>query len=172
MTLTKDLLEMLPAFPKLTSLIIYGTKITNEGLEIIGKLLPNLKKLNLSYNYEFTNEGLVYLPAGLTFLNLNDCHGITDEGLEFIGQRLPNLKKLYLFDCYEISDKGIKLLKNLKLEELNISRLYKLTTENFLKSVKDMPLTYLKIYDTSINPQARQYLKDRAQQQGRTLVIK
>jgi hypothetical protein len=86
-----DFADVLQAFPRLESLQLKSTKITDAGLAHL-KALPRLRSLALE-NAAISDAGLEHVAA-LTCLEELDLQGtrVTDAGVEGILRALPNLK--------------------------------------------------------------------------------
>jgi len=104
-------------------------KITDDGLNFIGKYCPNINSLKLQlemYNRDVTEEAIVGLltQVKLKTLHLVNCMGITEEGFYEIIQLSGNLEELNLEgNDYSVSEEvmeGIsQYCKNLR--SLNLS---------------------------------------------------
>jgi len=104
-------------------------KITDDGLNFIGKHCPNINSLKLqleTYNKDVTEEAIVGLltQVKLKTLHLVNCLGITEEGFYEIIQLSENLEELSLEgNDYSVSEEvmdGIsQYCKNLR--SLNLS---------------------------------------------------
>lgn len=97
--------------------------LTDNALESIANL-PNLKRLNISYNTQLTDKGLEHLsnatPPIIT-LHCSECPKITSAGVLYIAQ-LRTLNELVLRKLPELDDKGLEYLATLpKLTLLNLS---------------------------------------------------
>lgn len=113
-----ETLSSLSAFPKLRSLNLSGSPVTNKGL--LAMQTVGLARLNLSGCTTFTDAGL----AGIrTFVNLFDlnlsCSNVTDLGLPYLAD-LVNLRNLAL-RVTAITGIGFMALSNLIcLESLDV----------------------------------------------------
>jgi len=96
--------ELVKAFPKLTSLSILGSKVTDVGVAHLARL-SGLTELHLDW-VEITDEGLKLLAvfSELTSLSL-ECNKITDAGLREL-LALPKLAELFLTDN-EVTKDGV-----------------------------------------------------------------
>jgi Leucine Rich repeat len=70
--------------------------------------LTQVKKINISYCFHITDDGLKYL-SNAKRIDLSGCN-ITDRGLE----HLSKVEIIHLADCDGITDEGLKHLKNAK----------------------------------------------------------
>ena len=96
---------------------------TDEQVQQVRIVCPNLKRLDLSSCEQITDAGIENLPFGLKELDLSSCKQLTDEGIK----NLPyGLKKLNLASCEQITDAGIKNLPY-GLKELDLSSCEQLT---------------------------------------------
>jgi len=95
----------------LKTLVIESCKVTDLGLESLGKGCPNLKTLCLSKCAFLSDNGLVSFVRGagsLESLQLDECHRITQLG--FFGLLLNCgvlLKALSVSNCFGINDMPI-----------------------------------------------------------------
>lgn len=104
------------SLPKLKSLRLGSTRVTDEGLRYV-KGLTQLERLSLA-SPEITDTGLEHLEGlgRLKSLHLG-CPKITDAGLQHL-KRLTQLEELDL-DCPQITDAGLQHLKGLdQLQDL------------------------------------------------------
>lgn len=108
-TADADLAE-LKAFPKLASLELYMTGITDRGLEQVNGL-TGLQKLNLSQT-KVTDAGLEHLKGltELAELTLSRTD-VTDAGLKHL-QGLTGLRRLILYRT-KVTDRGMSHLRGL-----------------------------------------------------------
>jgi hypothetical protein len=89
-----------------------GAKIDDEGLAILARLdLPELRMLNLSYNSNITDRGLMEVSrmSGVTSLSLMACPNVTDQSLEVL-VGMTNLLWLNLRGCPGVTDAGLNTL--------------------------------------------------------------
>ncbi len=115
-----DLKLLLPLKDQLLWLNVGRTKITNEGLKIIGQLL-NLTHLNLEYT-SVDDAGMKELQtlSTVTSLNLVGTE-VSDVGLEYLWT-LKSLKKIYLFQT-NVTAAGISsMMKTLPAAEVDTGR--------------------------------------------------
>jgi hypothetical protein len=134
-------------FPNLEVLNLFGSRITNKGLKIIGENFKKLKDLNLSSAKKITDDGIFYLSQlkELKNLNLSEIFGknITDTSLEYL--KNLNLKKIILENCYTTNN-SLKYLEGYKdLEELNLKNNYKVTDDGlfYLRNLKNLEILTL-----------------------------
>ena len=101
-------LERLGRLPRIGTLILQDTPITDEGLQFLANL-TQLQHLSLA-NTQITDAGLQYLKGmtQLEWLNL-DSTQVSDAGLEQI-KRLPKLERLVLTHT-DVTDEGVKRLR-------------------------------------------------------------
>ncbi len=123
MDVTNDLLAQLAGLPKLRSVLLADTKVTDASLEAIGKI-PTIENLDLR-GCAITNAGMPYL-SGLTKLKALKFNGknglckIDDDGLDALAN-LPNLKVL-AFDSVWVGADGLaKLLGAKEIIELYLA---------------------------------------------------
>ncbi|GAV80765.1 F-box domain-containing protein/LRR_6 domain-containing protein [Cephalotus follicularis] len=100
---------------KLKSFTIACSRVTDTGLEAIGKNCPNLKQFCLSKCAFLSDNGLVSFAkavVSLESLQLEECHRITQLGL--FGSLLncgAKMKALSLVKCFGIKDLSVGLSK-------------------------------------------------------------
>lgn len=104
----KATLERLGRLPRIGTLILQDSPITDEGLKLLAAL-TQLQYLSLA-NTQITDAGLQYLKGmtQLEWLNL-DSTQVSDTGLEQI-KDLPRLKRLVLTHT-GVTDEGVKRLR-------------------------------------------------------------
>ena len=87
----------------------YCTNITNEGLKIISNTKYNINNsINLALCRNITDRGLKYL-SNFRYIDLHGCNNITERGL------------LYLINCVRINLKNCKgISKSFSLENKNL----------------------------------------------------
>ena len=105
---SNDDLEHLEGLPGLSVLVLYGTRIGDEGLAHLAKL-KNLESLDLMQT-RITDEGLRHL-SGLERLKSLDLSGtrVTDDCIATLAQ-LPRLESLYLSKTL-VTEKGCEQLR-------------------------------------------------------------
>lgn len=92
---TDSLLREFAGMPEITSLIFYKTDLSDQGVEMIGKL-PNIKLITMMNNPHVGDKGLAILSRietieQLEFVNID----VTDSGLHVL-HTMPRLKSLEL----------------------------------------------------------------------------
>jgi len=104
----KATLDRLGRLPRIGTLILQDTPITDEGLQLLANL-TQLQHLSLAKT-QITDAGLQYLKAmtQLEWLNL-DSTRVSDAGLEQI-KGLPHLRRLVLTHT-DVTDEGVKRLR-------------------------------------------------------------
>jgi len=176
-------IERLSTLTDLTTLVLWGAEITNDGVKHVNKLnklinltlvntemdddglrqltdLPHLAKLNLQRTTNMTNDGMKHVVA--TFPNLQYLHilynNITDEGVAHL-KGLSKLKLLDLRGCV-VSDDGLAEIKDLpNLKSLKLRS--KAISDAGMEHVKQMTkLTALGLEDSSIGDPGLVQLKD------------
>ena len=139
---------------KSLSLIELSENLTNVSVtKILEKFNSSLNQLNISKNYEITNEIAETLKhcQNLNELILNDCQNFDNNGMIslFSDSTFNELSKLDLSNNIHISDEGLETcLKNvgIKLKYLNINQFKDLSNEMLLKLPQYCPhLEYLDI---------------------------
>ena len=153
-TVDESFLAALAKLPRLKTLVLSESGVTDENLKSIGSL-QTLGDLDLR-GCKISNAGIAAL-SGLTnlqALRLNGKNGATtvdDKGLASIAQ-LTNLKVL-LLDQLWISDEGLKQLTGLtNLEELCLAQT--MTTDAGMESIQTLTkLRKLRISATQITSQ-------------------
>jgi Leucine-rich repeat (LRR) protein len=105
--------EAVPFISQFSSLIelqLAATKITDTGVEMLGRL--RLRKLNLG-SCRVSDRGLSAI-ASITSLSSLDltCTMITDTALQAVG-KLLNLQELFLTGCTGLTDTGLVALQPL-----------------------------------------------------------
>ncbi|MCH8923516.1 MAG: hypothetical protein IIA67_10270 [Planctomycetes bacterium] len=117
---SNDDLKHLEGLPGLSVLVLYGTRIGDEGMVHLAKL-KNL-------------ESLVLMQTSR----------VTDKGLDHLGD-LKRLEKLDLFGT-QVSDAGIEKLARLsQLKSLNVSQT-QVTKQGYEKLKREMPNTKIAEY--------------------------
>lgn len=122
--------------PKITTLLLRGTDVTNKGLFEVGNHCKNLKVLDASY---------CATPTGLT-----------DQAIVHIIQNCPLLEELDVMGKRSIAltDAAIEALidKSQNLRRLNIESCPRITAEAILKFISKRPtLEYLNLKGTNMN---------------------
>ncbi|GMH32349.1 hypothetical protein BSKO_00183 [Bryopsis sp. KO-2023] len=138
-------LPPLLALTNLQTLRLDDAKITDSGLQTVGKL-STLTTLSLNSCVLVGNGGLAALAAlrNLKSLDVCWCYRITDEGLRSISQ-FPNLRVLDLTHLHNISDRGVADLGGLSmLERLSLSFCRNITDDGLVGLT---PLTGLTALD-------------------------
>ena len=105
---TADIARIAAALPGLTTLVLDGNGIGEDGAKEIAQRLSNLTTLDLSRN-SIGDDGAKEIAqrlSNLTTLVLG-VNRIGDDGAKAIAQRLSNLTKLNLWDN-SIGDDGVK----------------------------------------------------------------
>ncbi|XP_015376816.1 PREDICTED: jmjC domain-containing histone demethylation protein 1 [Diuraphis noxia] len=82
------LLDLACRLSNLKSLKLAGSHITDEGIQIIVRVLPKLSMLDLSQCYPITDNGVESLTqiSGLSTLQLSGCTGISEQSLKILGK--------------------------------------------------------------------------------------
>jgi len=152
-------LEMLRAFPKLRWLHLSKQRLTNTGLEHIGKL-KSLESLKFQRSSGITNAGLAHLAAlnHLTELVLENCE-ISDAALV----HLAGMKQLSTvsFESCKIDGSGLRNLPLNKIRSLNL-RSTELTDANVAWIASMERLEYLSLISTPITDRGATQLKSLA----------
>jgi hypothetical protein len=89
-------------------------RLTDEKLILISKYFPEMETLNISWNNNITDNGLINFK-NLKCLNAGLCQNISDDGLV----NMKHLKNLHIQSNNKIT--GIYFKKMKHLEELDIS---------------------------------------------------
>ncbi|CAI5462117.1 unnamed protein product [Closterium sp. Yama58-4] len=119
--LSAEGMKHLYRLPRLESLDLDGTDVSDSALEGIGSL-TSLKALTLDHT-KVTDAGLLHLTAltSLTMLRLSWCKGVTDAGMVHVG-RLSALEALEMVET-AITDAGLLQLTGLaSLKMLDLSK--------------------------------------------------
>lgn len=117
--------EFITNTPTIKELNFSKTLIDGDALEKLVEI-PNLRleKVHLANCDQLTNTGLVALARSqvdLRHLDLSCCVRVTDQSVVAFAQHLKELRVLRLKLCRAVTDLGIAELKNLPLEELDVS---------------------------------------------------
>lgn len=155
----EELVTILETFPGLTVIEISGIAIHDSTLEVIARLNPELKELNISQCVDITTEGLNYLAEKMLPLEKLDTSysPIPDGGYNSLLEATKeSLKKWNM--SYTVRGLGISTLEQLanskKLIALDADNAYlppSLTEEAFLNFVRSCPqLQRLSLYTWSI----------------------
>lgn len=101
----------------------------NVSLAILGRICPQLQRLNLTGLHGITDEGVLPLiqscEAGLTKVNLNGCEHLTDKAVSAIAEvHGSTLELLNLDGCRHVTDAGLVAIAEncVVLNELDISK--------------------------------------------------
>jgi hypothetical protein len=101
-------LEMLNTLRQLRKLSICGCeRISDSALQFMPTW--KIQDLNLSFNPQFTDRGLVYLAKcnEIKVLNVSFCKGLSDNGLNALCRtNLPNLTHLNAYGCDFVTTAG------------------------------------------------------------------
>ena len=120
------------------------TEIKDTDLELLSQL-TFIKKLQLSGNFEITNDGLLHLSkiSSLQHLNLYHCDKITNDGLDHLSE-LSSLQHLYLNHCNKITDDGLLHLSKLSsLQYIYVSCCREITDDGLVHLSKLSLLQHL-----------------------------
>ncbi len=112
--LTDDTLEAISQlFPELEFLDISGnTLVSDTGVAFITDKCKKIISINLSGNFQITDHSLHLLAEGCTFLteiNLTGCSEIKDVGLQDLIKK-RSLISLQLKECKRITEESLQLL--------------------------------------------------------------
>jgi hypothetical protein len=133
LTFTNLLSFVRSSAPKLSSLDLSRTSITDDALGLIAKI-PKLQLLefHLSHCQELTDKGiqtLVCLQPSLQVLDISECLTVRDSGLESICTSLSELRELNIAKCRQITDNSICKLRSLvQLVKLDLNACYTVTS--------------------------------------------
>jgi hypothetical protein len=140
-----------------TGVDLHLTHVTDQDLALL-PAFPYLQKLNLYGAKQITDGGLANLAAcpRLQTLYLNQTN-VSDSGLEYL-RRLTTLRDLGLYET-RVTDKGLECLKGLtNLQDLTLSGNH--ITDAGLVTLKAMPgLHVLHLYGTALSETAIAELK-------------
>lgn len=100
--------------------------VTNEGLDYIAAIFPNLKELRLTSCEGIGDRGMIAVAnrcLKLEVLSLERCKTITDESIMHVAKCCVRIKSLSLRNCKNISDESIIQLVNhcTQMVELDVS---------------------------------------------------
>ena len=130
-------LALLHHLTHLQELHVTFSKVTNEALKVVARMLKDLKVLILNYSVSFTDEGVSELCGGCTGLqhmSLYGCTQLTDVGVSSLSD-LKTLTRLNVGHCPRLTDRCIAALSAAtQLKELNLS-------EN--KNISDTGISYI-----------------------------
>ena len=149
-------LEYLAAFPKLRSLLLDETTITDDGLKRL-RGLHNLEHLSL-LRTQVTDDGLKNL-ADMTCLRwLMLSSNFSDSGLAHLAG-LTNLEGLHI-SSPNITDAGLKHLRGLtNLREVSLFNIPHVTDAGLQHLMRLTSLESLDLYDTQVTPEGVERLK-------------
>lgn len=82
------LVDLTCRLSNLKSLKLAGSNITDMGVQVIVRVLPNLSMLDLSQCYPISDDGVETLTHidGLSTLQLSGCTGISERALKHLGK--------------------------------------------------------------------------------------
>ncbi|KAI3958043.1 hypothetical protein MKW98_020685 [Papaver atlanticum] len=107
----KKLSLIFSPFPRLTSVCLSSSHITDKGLEILAKSYASLQKVDLRDCRKITDRGLEVLAkncASLKEVDLGECQRISDRGLKVLAKCCASLEKIDLRYCCRITDHGLE----------------------------------------------------------------
>eukprot|EP01122_Echinamoeba_exundans_P008862 TRINITY_DN301_c0_g1_i2.p1 TRINITY_DN301_c0_g1~~TRINITY_DN301_c0_g1_i2.p1 ORF type:complete len:342 (+),score=16.46 TRINITY_DN301_c0_g1_i2:520-1545(+) len=109
------LFRRLISFTSLERLTIYSSEVANRALLRLGRVLVNLKHLDLSGCEELTDQALgsISCLGNLRTLNLHDCSSLTAKGFRSALQPLTQLESINLTDTRVISRDSLPALTRL-----------------------------------------------------------
>ncbi|KAI3924967.1 hypothetical protein MKW92_035799 [Papaver armeniacum] len=149
------------SFPRLTSVCLSSSLITDKGLEILAKCCGSLEKVDLNNCRKVTDRGLESLAksclanycASLKKVDLRCCKKITDKGLEVLAKSCASLENVDLIDCQGITDSGISfLMQNCsKIHSLGVSYCDNVTGIGFVgcrKTLTHVDARFMRILTT------------------------
>jgi len=110
---TDDLINLIVnKCPKLKSIYLYGSRITDAALISISKNCPELADLRLSFCRNITDRGVMSIAHGCgNLISLDVCfnYDITDVGVVDISKNCPNITQLVIDGC-KITDATLNAL--------------------------------------------------------------
>ncbi|XP_026384632.1 F-box/LRR-repeat protein 12-like [Papaver somniferum] len=152
----KKLSLIFSAFPRLTSVRLSSSNITDTGLEVLAKCCASLQKVKLTYCEQITDKGLKILAkscASLKKVDLSDCQGITDSGISFIIQNCSKIRSLKISYCSNVT--GIGFLGCPKtMIEVDATDMCKLTTVGIKAIASGGGIKYLDLSGNAVNNEA------------------
>ncbi|XP_012088969.1 F-box/LRR-repeat protein 3 isoform X2 [Jatropha curcas] len=124
--LPPSVLHHMKDLKNLSSIIINGTRVSNNIFQTMSNNCRSLTEIGLSKCIGVTNMGIMQLVSGcvnLKILNLTCCHSITDAAISAIANSCRNLVCLKLESCNMITEKGLEQigLHCWLLEELDLT---------------------------------------------------
>lgn len=125
------------------------TSIHDEGLTALASVAGlQLRELYLVACRDISDEGIVELSkkqVHLEVLSVNQCADVTDISVASLCHYAPELRKLLLADCRRVTDISIaKIQKLTKLERLDISSCYTITSRGLILGLCKNTLTNLR----------------------------
>lgn len=138
-----QLRDLVRAFPRLKSINLAASPITDEGLMHLLEL-TSLMELNITACTSIKGSAFTALQRlPISTLHLGGCDGIIRENFSHL-QRLP-LTNLYLFRCKQITDAELAYFANLPLTNLVLEGCHQITDEGLI-FLQRMPLTQLSLW--------------------------
>lgn len=116
------------------------TSIDDKALTILAET-PNLQleEINLEHCQEVTDEGIEHLcmyQQQIQSVNVSGCHGISDKSIRMIAEKLSCLKRFNASKCNLLGEDAVYFIAGVEfLEELNMSRCFRLTSASWIKSL-------------------------------------
>ncbi|XP_072958547.1 F-box protein At3g58530 isoform X1 [Typha angustifolia] len=113
-------------------------KISDNGIEAITSICPNLQALSIYWNVGVTDVGIENIIKNcrqIIHLNLSGCKKISDRSLHLIADSYQGLEKLDITRCIKLTDDGLQqvLLKCSSLQSLNLYALSSFTDKAYEK---------------------------------------
>ncbi|XP_026459509.1 F-box/LRR-repeat protein 12-like [Papaver somniferum] len=99
-----------PPFPRLTSVRLVDTNITDKGIDSLTKCCPSLEKVDLTKSNHITDSGISFLLQNchkLGSLSITDCERVTGTG--FLGCP-KTLTEVSAYGKQELTTEGIKAI--------------------------------------------------------------
>ena len=91
-------------------LSLSGTDVTDKSVKLITQLLPNIRKIDLSF-CSISNDGIGYLTSSsskvVSAIVAQHCHKLTDQVFKHIG-RLQTIEKIDLRNCSKVTPTGCR----------------------------------------------------------------
>ncbi len=147
-------LAYLPRLPKLTHLCLWGSQVTDDGLQYL-KQLPALEVLQLRSVAGIRGPGLQYLQELPSLRTIDLSHSnVGDEGLRNLAA-VGSLEELN-FEETAITDAGAVYVGRMrKLQKLDLGDNRRLTSKflaklSGLQELRELDLTYTSVDDTGM----------------------
>ncbi|KAI3908675.1 hypothetical protein MKW92_013765 [Papaver armeniacum] len=144
------------SFPRLATIRLSHSQITDKGLEVLAKYCASLKTVDLKNCQRITDKGLEVLAkscASLGEVDLTSCQGITDSGISFLIQNCCKLHLLNISGCSRVTGTGFVGCPK-TLTEVSATSMPRLTTDGIKAIASGGGLQRLYLSGSAVNDEA------------------